>query len=268
MPPTTDQRLAARTPDGKAPLVFLQNWEHLLLLHWRVDPDLIQATLPPGLNVDTTEDSAWLSIVPFCMSWVRPRRLPALPFISHFLQLNVRTYVYDDEGRPGVWFYSLDCSSGPACWVARKFFKLPYFQARMKAAITDDVHYTCRRADRYGGAPYGSYRLSVYRYSGQGKSASRKTPSRCPFSCWSATTTLAGIRTSSPAARSPTRPTATRMPMSPRLIPSHCVWTICHCPPLRPTTSTTWTRSRSMSTASNRQGANALTGASRLKQHS
>ncbi|MDP0496903.1 MAG: DUF2071 domain-containing protein [Verrucomicrobiota bacterium JB024] len=181
MLPTTDQRLAARTPDGNAPLVFLQNWEHLLLLHWKVDPDQIQATLPPGLHVDTTGDDAWLSIVPFCMSWARPRRLPALPLLSHFLQLNVRTYVYDDEGKPGVWFYSLDCSSGPSAWVARKFFKLPYFQARMKAAITDDVHYTCRRADRYGGAPYGSYRLSVYRYSGQGQIRIPEDPESLPF---------------------------------------------------------------------------------------
>ncbi len=144
-------------------------WRCLLFLHWRVAPEELQAKLPKGLHIDTYEGSAWVAIVPFMMHKVRPRGFPAIPGISDFLELNVRTYVYDDNGVPGVWFFSLDCSSGLAVNLAQKKFHLPYMKARMKVAVANDIHYTCRRDDRYGGFPLASHRLSVYRYNGEGE---------------------------------------------------------------------------------------------------
>ncbi|MBV8901140.1 MAG: DUF2071 domain-containing protein, partial [Verrucomicrobia bacterium] len=92
-----------------APVVVMrQRWLDLLFLHWRWDPVEVQRTLPPGLTVDTWEDDAWIGIVPFAMRGVRPRFCPSVPGISHFLELNLRTYVRDRLGRPGIWFYSLD----------------------------------------------------------------------------------------------------------------------------------------------------------------
>ena len=168
MPPTLEQRLAARQPDGKASLSMRMGWRCLLFLHWRMDAQMLQEKLPKGLHIDTFDGSAWLAIVPFMMTKVRPKGLPAIPGISDFLELNVRTYVYDNEGVPGVWFFSLDCSSGLAVRIAQKKFKLPYMKARMKTAVADDIHYTCRRDDSYGGQPPGNLRLSVYRYNGVG----------------------------------------------------------------------------------------------------
>src|SRR5690606_19660805 len=106
---------------------------HLLFAHWHVDPALVQATLPTGLYVDTYEGHAYLGIVPFAMERVRPARLPALPWFSSFLELNVRTYVHDADGRPGVWFYSLDCNQPLAVTYARWRYHLPYQHARMAA---------------------------------------------------------------------------------------------------------------------------------------
>lgn len=169
MSPTAQQRLAARTPDGRAKLVMHQRWSCLLFLHWRFEPEVLQATLPDGLHIDTFDGSAWVGIVPFMMRDVRPAGLPAVPWLSNFLELNVRTYVYDDEGTPGVWFYSLDCERAAAVWAGRNRFKLPYYHARMKCAVGQDIHYTCRRDDRYGGIPEGDFRLSVYRYKGVGE---------------------------------------------------------------------------------------------------
>lgn len=126
--------------------VMHQRWEQLLFLHWRWDPEVIQRTLPMGLKVDTFDGSAWLAIVPFFMRGIRPRFFPSLPRISHFLELNVRTYVRDEKGRHGVWFYSLDCNQPVAVWTARTFFHLPYQHARMTSARMDDgVYYTCQR---------------------------------------------------------------------------------------------------------------------------
>lgn len=115
-------------PQG--PLVMYQRWEELLFLHWQVDPELVQRELPAGLTVDTFGGAAWIGVVPFQMKKVRPRFLPAVSSLSNFPELNLRTYVFDSQGRPGVWFYSLDTPQRMANWIARKFFHLNYRMAR------------------------------------------------------------------------------------------------------------------------------------------
>lgn len=110
-----------------------QRWSHLLFAHWRVDPDEVQAKLPRGLQVDTFRGDAYVGIVPFFMDRIRPAWLPPLPWLSWFLELNVRTYVHDENGRPGVWFFSLDCNQPVAVEIARRFFRLPYIHAKMSA---------------------------------------------------------------------------------------------------------------------------------------
>lgn len=115
------------------PVIMYQNWEELLFLHWSFDPEVIQRTLPPGLLVDTFNGRAWIGVVPFFMSGVRPRFLPSIPRVSNFQELNLRTYVVDREGRSGVWFYSLDTSDLLPVWIARRFFHLNYVHASMSA---------------------------------------------------------------------------------------------------------------------------------------
>jgi uncharacterized protein YqjF (DUF2071 family) len=57
-------------------------------------------------------------------------RLPPLPFISTFPEVNLRTYVKAD-GIPGVWFLSLDTESRINVAIARYGFQLPYYFARV-----------------------------------------------------------------------------------------------------------------------------------------
>lgn len=108
-----------------------QRWQDLLFLHWSVDPSVVARMLPSGLSVDTFDDRAWIGVVPFQMTGVRPR-FPAVPGISNFPELNLRTYVVDEQGRPGVWFYSLDTPKPLPNWIARTFFHLNYRLARMQ----------------------------------------------------------------------------------------------------------------------------------------
>lgn len=134
-----------------------QRWNDLLFLHWPVDADAIQSRLPAGLHVDLFDGRAWLGVVPFAMQRVRPVGLPPLPWISWFLELNVRTYVHDESGRPGVWFFSLDCNQPIAVEVARHFFHLPYYHARMSADFNGgEIVYSSRRK--------GSDTVSRFRY--------------------------------------------------------------------------------------------------------
>src|SRR5437868_2527421 len=118
-PPDLARRLSARVPDGRRPKVMFHRWEALLFLHWHLPPPRIQQTLPDGLTVDTFEGNAYLGITPFFMRKVRPVGVPPLPWFSDFQELNTRTYVFDRNGVPGVWFYSLDCNQPLAVIGAR-----------------------------------------------------------------------------------------------------------------------------------------------------
>jgi uncharacterized protein len=144
--PTDAARLAARIRPAGLPLLR-QRWTQLLFLHWAWDPAAVQRTLPAGLTVDTHDGQAWVGVVPFFMRGVRPPFCPAVPVLSNFLELNVRTYVFDVQGRPGVWFYSLDANQWLAVELARAWFYLPYQHARLAAAIGEDgtVDYAVRR---------------------------------------------------------------------------------------------------------------------------
>jgi uncharacterized protein len=145
--PTIDQRLALRArPTSR--VVMKQNWRELLFLHWRMNPVEIQSLLPKGLTVDTYDGCAWVGIVPFFMCDVHPVWAPSLPGLSNFLELNIRTYVFDKNGIPGVWFFSLDANQPIAVYIAQKIFKLPYYKARMRARATPaTVDFWSQRGD-------------------------------------------------------------------------------------------------------------------------
>jgi uncharacterized protein YqjF (DUF2071 family) len=113
--------------------VMRQVWHDLLFAHWPVAESELARLLPPELALDTFDGRAWLGVVPFRMSGIRMRGLPPLPGTSAFPELNVRTYVVRD-GKPGVWFFSLDAANALAVAVARRWFHLPYFRARMRCA--------------------------------------------------------------------------------------------------------------------------------------
>src|SRR4051812_14045967 len=158
--PDAAARLAARTPDGERPVVMHHRWEALLFLHWLVSPAEIQRTLPPGLTVDTFEGQAYVAISPFFMRKVRPVGVPPLPWLSEFQELNVRTYVFDKRGVPGIWFYSLDCNQPLAVAAARMATGLPYFNAEMNHECDGWIDYDCRRE--------GTEETARYRYRGSG----------------------------------------------------------------------------------------------------
>lgn len=120
---------------------MFQRWSDLLFLHWSWPAEDLQTGLPDGLTIDTFEGEAFLGVVPFFMSGVRPRFLPAVPGLSAFQELNLRTYVHDDSGAPGVWFFSLDAANPVAVAIARRFFHLPYRHARMRARRDHGITY-------------------------------------------------------------------------------------------------------------------------------
>jgi uncharacterized protein YqjF (DUF2071 family) len=145
-----DRESPRRDPIG--PVVMYQNWNDLTFLHWPVPIDALRPLIPDALTIDRFDGQAFVGLVPFRMSGVRPRGLPALPGLSEFPETNVRTYVYDANGTPGVWFFSLDAANAIAVELARRWFHLPYFRARMSVDARPEgrITYQSERVDPRG----------------------------------------------------------------------------------------------------------------------
>ena len=118
--------------------VMVQQWRNLAYIHWRYDPAMIQGLLPPGLRVDTFDGSAWVGLIPFSMHGIGLPRLPAVPYLGSFPEINVRTYVRHNDV-PGVWFFSLDVNRLIPAVVARTTYLLPYCWGRASNRIDDGV---------------------------------------------------------------------------------------------------------------------------------
>jgi len=144
-------------PLPAGPWVMAQTWHDLLFAHWPVETQAVRRLVPAELPLDAFEGHAWVGVIPFHMSGIRGRGLPPLPGLSRFPELNVRTYVTLD-GKPGVYFFSLDAANLPAVWAARRFYRLPYFHARMSSqAAQERIVYASHRF--HGNTEFrGSYR--------------------------------------------------------------------------------------------------------------
>ncbi|HEX6560123.1 MAG TPA: DUF2071 domain-containing protein [Longimicrobiales bacterium] len=133
-----------------APWIMEQTWRDLLFAHWSYPADEVRTVLPKQLPLDTFDGKAWIGVVPFMLENLHARGLPALPAVSSFPELNVRTYVTID-GKPGVYFFSLDAASQLAVMGARTLFHLNYFHAEMDIAKTaTGVAYSSKRTDARG----------------------------------------------------------------------------------------------------------------------
>jgi uncharacterized protein YqjF (DUF2071 family) len=137
-------------PIPRSPWVGRQSWRDLLFAHWPVEAAAIRSLVPAPLTIQEFDGTSWAGIVPFRMAGVMVRPLPDLPWISAFPELNVRLYV-EYEGKPGVWFISLDATNPLAVFAARRYFHLPYYRADVSIDyLEDSIRY---RSTRRGQGP-------------------------------------------------------------------------------------------------------------------
>jgi len=123
-----------------------QRWADLLFAHWEVPAAALRPLVPSGVEIDTFEGRAYVGLVPFVMTGVRPWWSPAVPGLSAFPEVNVRTYVHRGGRDPGVWFFSLDAANPLAVLAARSLWRLPYHWARMRVARDgSSTHYSSAR---------------------------------------------------------------------------------------------------------------------------
>ena len=152
---------------GRGRPFLAMRWLDLLFAHWPVAPEVLRPLVPPGLELDTFDGAAWLGIVPFRMSHVRPFGLPLPGGAFAFAETNVRTYATAPDGTRGIWFLSLDGAQLAGATAARVAFGVPYHHAQVTSRTDGDgIVHTSRCTDaapaelRIGYRPIGPVRYA------------------------------------------------------------------------------------------------------------
>jgi uncharacterized protein YqjF (DUF2071 family) len=134
------------------PWVMGQTWEHLMFAHWRVPEEKLRAVVHPKIPLDTFDGSAWIGVTPFTVTGLHARGTPPPPGVSSFHEINVRTYSTVD-GKPGIYFFSLDAASRMAVEAARRAYRVPYFRSEIMVERDGDLtRYASRRTQHDGPA--------------------------------------------------------------------------------------------------------------------
>jgi uncharacterized protein len=129
---------ALEAPAAVARPALYHRWAEVGFVHWRFPPEVVRRLLPAGLEPDTFEGAAWVGLVPFHLD-IRPALTPELPWLAHFEEMNVRTYVRAANGATGVWFVSLDAARLPAVAIARSVLGLNYCWSKMAFIRTGNI---------------------------------------------------------------------------------------------------------------------------------
>lgn len=88
---------------------LIADWEKLIFVNYKVDPDILQSYLPAGLELDSFNGDYYLSFVAMRFNNTRVLGIP-FPFHTQFEEMNLRFYVKrtlaDGTWRKGVVFIS------------------------------------------------------------------------------------------------------------------------------------------------------------------
>ena len=116
-----------------------QRWSNLVFIHWRVEAADVAPLLPAGLRPDEFDGSSWVGLIPFVLDQATVFGSPPVPYFGNFVEVNVRLYAVDAQGRRGVVFVSLEASRLAAVLAARALFRLPYVWSRTRLAAGEQL---------------------------------------------------------------------------------------------------------------------------------
>lgn len=110
---------------------YYQEWNRALFLHWIVPFETLRKCVPSGLSIDTFEGNCYISLVAFTMEKIRPKFLPSISCISDFDEINVRTYI-DNDNKKGVYFLNIEAGKAISAFIAKTISGLPYEKAEIR----------------------------------------------------------------------------------------------------------------------------------------
>ena len=111
--------------------VYYQEWNKALFLHWAVPYEILRKFVPSNLYLDTYDGECYISLVAFTMEKIRPKYLPSVGYISDFDEINVRTYI-DNDNKKGVYFLNIEAGKTISAFIAKAISGLPYEKANIK----------------------------------------------------------------------------------------------------------------------------------------
>ena len=137
------------------------SWESVGFVHWSFDPDLVAPLLPDNLQLDVYGGRAWvgyqfLTVAPSHST--RIRRLPGR-FVERtsFNEMRLRVCVVDENGLPGVHYFSVDIDRRSVVRWQRRVLNLPAFHAELKYELLVD-HGVAQEGTERGEVEYRSIR--------------------------------------------------------------------------------------------------------------
>jgi uncharacterized protein len=144
----TGLQIVSTAPPLTGPAWISQGWRDVVFVHWHVDVSAVEPLLPVGVHADTTEDgTTWVGLIAFRFVDTAFRWIGPTGSVGDFVEINVRVYTVDEQGRHGVVFLSLDASKLAPVVGARAITGLPYHWAQAEARVGSDGHvaYAMRR---------------------------------------------------------------------------------------------------------------------------
>lgn len=117
---------------------YYQEWNNALFLHWKVDAGELTKLIPVGISLDTYDGESWISLVAFTMKKIRPKILPSVSFVSNFHEINVRTYLIQDN-KQGVYFLNIEAQKQTSSFVAKLLSGLPYEKATIERQQKNEI---------------------------------------------------------------------------------------------------------------------------------
>lgn len=131
-----------------------QSWSNVLFTHWPISAELLRPHIPRSLQIDTFDGTAWLGVVVFVMDGIYLRGLSALSLTPKFAEVNVRTYV-QYNGKPGVYFMSLDVGDWASLMIAKRWYHLPYKAAQISLQNEDPTFFCQSQRNGKSNVPIG-----------------------------------------------------------------------------------------------------------------
>ncbi len=122
---------------------FLQaKWENIVMANYAVPISVLQPYLPTGVEIDTYQGNAYVSLVGFLFKDTRIFKIP-IPKLGTFEEVNLRFYVYRKENnllKRGVVFINETVPYLPVAWLANKLYKEHYTAVKTKYNWQIDEH--------------------------------------------------------------------------------------------------------------------------------
>lgn len=122
-------------PPLPRPVLSDQVWADAVFLHWRTERAVAARYMPPGVEPDEFDGSAWVGLIGFQMRRAGLGKNLPLPYFGNFAEINVRLYSREPDGTRGVVFRSLEAPR-LAFVAGARLAGIPYVWARCRRTET------------------------------------------------------------------------------------------------------------------------------------